>query len=139
MKTVLTLGTFDLFHNGHRELLDACLELADLGPVVVALNRDDFVERYKGRRPLQTYEERRHAVMEVADLVVCNVGDEDSGVAISVVDPDIIAVGDDWQSKDYLGQLGVTQAWLDERNIEVVYVPRTTGLSTSKLRGLDPA
>ena len=136
MKTVLTLGTFDLYHKGHRELLDACVDLADLGPVVVAVNRDDFVVRYKGTRPYQSYWVRRQTLIDQspADVVVCNVGDEDSSIAISVIDPDVIAVGDDWMDRDYLRQLGVTQAWLDERDIEVIYVPRTTGESSTRLR-----
>jgi cytidyltransferase-like protein len=51
--TVLTIGTFDLLHVGHLELLAGCRELAGgSGSVVVAVNRDAFVERYKGRRPV---------------------------------------------------------------------------------------
>ena len=45
-KAVLTLGTFDLFHEGHVNLLARCRMLAGRnGLVVVALNPDEFVEQ----------------------------------------------------------------------------------------------
>lgn len=143
---VYTGGTFDLFHEGHLELLTVCRELAGpRGRVVVALNRDEFIERYKGRLPAQPWGLRRAALVEsgLVDLVVANLGDEDSRVAIDVVTPDLLAIGDDWLDPDaydpearYLRQLGIDHAWLTERRLHVVYVPRTTGQSTTRLRAL---
>ena len=146
MKTVLTLGTFDMLHVGHLELFRACRALAGLdGKVVVAVNRDSFVATYKGVLPTIPYQQRREMVAACrdVDLVVCNTGDETARPAIMVVEPDIIAVGDDWKDRDYLRQLGVLEEWLDERRIRVAYVPRTTGQSSSALRagtgGLAPS
>jgi cytidyltransferase-like protein len=134
---VYTGGTFDGLHVGHLELLRFCHLMAGThGRVVVSLNRDEFVERYKGRPPVQPYAARAEMLRacSLVDLVVCNIGDEFSGTAIDVVRPDLIAIGDDWRSKDYLGQLGITQDWLDERGLEIRYVLRTTGVSSSGLR-----
>ena len=47
--TVYTGGTFDLLHAGHVKFLRRC---AEFGRVVVALNTDEFVEQYKGRKPI---------------------------------------------------------------------------------------
>ena len=145
---VYTGGTFDLFHEGHIELLTACRELAGDGTVVVALNRDEFIERYKGRLPALPYAIRRGVLRAsgLVDLVVCNVGDEDSRVALEVVRPDVIAIGADWLDPGtpdpearYLRQLGISHSWLIERSLHVEYVPRTTGQSTSSLREIADA
>lgn len=132
-----TGGTFDLLHVGHLELLEACRDLAGpRGRVVASLNRDEFVERYKGRRPVQPYAVREEILRacSLVDVVVCNVGDEDSGVAIDVVRPDVIVIGDDWRDRDYLGQLGITADWLAERGLWIEYVPRTRQTSTTGIR-----
>lgn len=132
-----TGGTFDLLHVGHLELLAACRDLAGpRGRVVVGLNRDEFVERYKGRRPAQPYAVREELLRacSLVDLVVCNTGDEDSRIAIDVVQPDVLVIGDDWRDRDYHGQLGLDQEWLDERGLWIEYVARTRGQSTTAIR-----
>ncbi len=134
---VLTIGTFDLLHVGHIELLRACRRLAGLdGHVVVAVNSDAFVERFKGRAPVQSQHDRMEMLRNIrgVDLVVRNTGDEYAGTVIGRYPRSILAVGDDWQGKDYLGQLHVTQAFLDERGVRIEYVPRTTGESTTSIR-----
>lgn len=135
--TVLTIGTFDHCHIGHLELFRACRRLAGLdGRVIVAVNTDDFVERFKGRRPDWDQHTRMTMLCAIRDidLVVSNTGDEYAGQVIGRIRPHILAVGDDWQGKDYLAQLHVTQAFLDERGVRIVYVPRTTGESTTAIR-----
>lgn len=134
---VYTGGTFDVLHAGHVELLAACSQMAGAhGRVVVALNTDAFITAYKGQPPACTYEQR--AVMLEAiryvDEVVPNTGGADSTPAIELVAPHIIAVGDDWAAKDYHAQMGFTPEWLAERFIELVFVPRTTGLSSTLLK-----
>jgi glycerol-3-phosphate cytidylyltransferase len=136
---VYTGGTFDLLHVGHLELLGYCRLMAGAeGRVVASLNRDEFVKRYKGHSPVQPYAQRAEMLRacRLVDLVVCNVGDENSGIAIDVVQPDLLVIGDDWRDRDYLGQLGISEAWLEQRHLRVSYVPRTRGVSTTELRGV---
>jgi glycerol-3-phosphate cytidylyltransferase len=45
----------------------------------------------------------------------------------------IIVVGSDWRDRDYLAQIGVTQAELDNLGWYVVFVPYTEGISTSEI------
>lgn len=147
MKRVLTIGTFDLLHPGHIELLEGCRELADgpfqglpptasRGMVVVAVNREAFVRRFKGKDPIVPLWGRMLMLSSLrqVDNVIVNMGDEQASTVIAAVGPDVIAIGSDWLGKDYLGQLGVTQDWLDQRQIEIVYIPRTTTFSTTGLR-----
>jgi cytidyltransferase-like protein len=139
---ILTIGTFDLLHVGHMELLAACRQMAGTaGSVVVAVNRDAFVARFKGRTPAQDLDRRLEMVRacRFVDAAVVNLGDEDAGLVIDVVRPDLLAIGDDWldvghDERRYLAQLGITPGWLLERGLRVEYVPRTRGESTSALR-----
>jgi glycerol-3-phosphate cytidylyltransferase len=136
-RTVLTLGSFDTFHVGHIELLQACRELAGpKGRVVVALNSSDFIREYKGHWPTQTYEERRVALelRPEVDEVYQGTG-RHSWVAIYRSGATVIAIGDDWLPRErYLKQLDMTDAMLESFCIEIVFVPRTTGQSSTKIR-----
>ncbi|MDE1882211.1 MAG: adenylyltransferase/cytidyltransferase family protein [Euryarchaeota archaeon] len=137
---VLTIGTFDLFHHGHERLLRRCIDLTGASGLVVALvNTDEFVERYKKITPARKTFVR---IQDVASYVYprsanAHIGSH-SGETPGVIDslrPDLIIIGSDWARKDYLGQLGVDQDWLDDRDIGVCYVPYTKGISSTMLRG----
>ena len=136
-KIIYTGGTFDLFHSGHVRFLKACRRLAgDEGKVVVALNTDDFIQAYKGKSPIMSFDERKEVLLgcRFVDSVVPNVGGADSKPAILQVSPDLIVIGDDWAKRDYYAQMQFTQAWLDARLIQLVYVPYTQGISTTDLK-----
>ena len=129
-------GTFDLFHYGHARFLEQC---SKYGKVIVAINTDDFCERYK-RKPVLTLGERIESVAACkwVDEVIVNIGDEDSGLTIDTIkDKKItdIAHGDDWTGDSLIEQLGISQEWLDERGISMLYVPYTKGISTSDIIG----
>jgi cytidyltransferase-related domain len=138
----LTIGTFDQIHPGHLELIAATRYLVGAtGEVWVGVNRDEFVTRYKGRPPIFSLASRVEMLKALADVdhVFVNVGDENSGLLIDAVRPDIITIGDDWLDPDgseerYFAQLGVTAEWMQERDLRVQYVPRTRGVSSSALR-----
>lgn len=132
-RTVYTGGTFDLFHCGHVDLLRRC---AVIGKVVVSLNTDDFITEYKGRAPVHNYEERK-LVLEACRYVwrvVPNEGGANSKPAILRANPDYIAIGSDWATKDYYQQMGFTQDWLDEQGIALVYIPRTRKISSTLVK-----
>jgi glycerol-3-phosphate cytidylyltransferase len=131
--TVYTGGTFDLIHSGHVNFLRQC---AEIGQVTVALNTDEFIKAYKGKPPIMTYNERKAVLWELRCVhkVIANEGGSDSTQAIEAVDPDVIAIGSDWARRDYYKQMGFTQDWLDERNIMLLYIPYTQGISTTELK-----
>ena len=139
---VLSLGTFDLTHQGHAIHFR---NAARLGPLWVAVNPDDFVARYK-RPPILSLDERLGMVraMRWVEYAFPNFGAEDSKIAIEyaraggndrtpVADRLIIVHGDDWTGEAYMEQLQVTQEWLDERKVTLAYVPYTGGISTSEI------
>lgn len=130
--TVLTLGTFDLFHAGHVNLLRQCREIAGMGIVVVGLNTDEFIDRYKGRPPVLDYAHRAAVVAACRYVDVVWPNAQADGSAVDVIHrarPDVIVIGSDWQHRDYLGQLGVP-----DLDVEVRYVPYTESISSSAIR-----
>lgn len=132
---VITLGTFDLFHYGHVNLLKKCRELGDF--VIVGLNSDGFIERYKGKKPVMSYQERRESILatELADKVVEN--DQTNGSARDLIKEcavDLIVIGSDWARKDYVDQLRINWDWLDRQGIGICYVNYTHGISTTELK-----
>lgn len=138
MTTVLTLGTFDLPHSGHVALLRQCRKLAGVGgKVVVAINRDAFVVKFKDRAPVMTFEERAAviAAFRYVDEVVENTGTSQAGL-IESVGPHWLAVGADWAKRDYMAQLDITPDWLAERDIGLAYLEHeaSSTISTTLLR-----
>ena len=134
MSVVYTGGTFDLFHFGHVNLLAKCRALGDR--VVVALNTDEFVARYKGQLPVWNYAQREsmlRACRYVDDIIV-NVDGEDSKPTILSVRPSFIVIGSDWAAKDYCSQLQCAPDWLEAQKISLFYVPYTEGVSSTMLR-----
>lgn len=129
-------GTFDLFHTGHVELLEYCKQLSGNGEVIISLNTDDFITRYKGKPPLMSFKEREDVLLSTryVDKVIPNYGGEDSKPSILEIQPDIIVIGMDWLEKDYCKQMGFTPEWLSEHRISLCYVPRTRGISTTRIK-----
>lgn len=134
---VYTGGTFDLFHSGHVRFLKQCKRIAGVdGKVLVSLNRDEFIEAYKGKAPVMSFDERKEVLQacRFVDEVICNFADADSKPAIESVQPNFVVIGDDWAKKDYYAQMQFTQDWLDAREIGLIYVPYTSGVSTTELK-----
>lgn len=134
---VLTLGTFDTIHAGHVGLFRQCRRLAGPdGEVVVAINSDEFVARYKGAPPLVPYASRAAVIMglRTVDRVVMNDSHPRQVDLIDEIMPDLLVIGQDWALKDYMGQLGISQQWLDDRDIQLCYVPRTGDWSSTAIK-----
>lgn len=121
--TVLTYGTFDLYHVGHVRLLE---RLADMGDrLIVGCSTDEF-NAIKGKRAIFSYEDRRDILL--SSRFVTDVFPEvhwgQKRPDIRLYRADIFAMGDDWQGKfDDLADV-----------CEVVYLPRTLGISTTEVR-----
>lgn len=131
MKLIYVIGVFDLFHNGHVELLRRAKEMGD--KLIVAVNGDDMVASYK-RRPFLNEEDR------LAVIKACRYVDEafiirtfDNKDSIKKYKITHIVHGDDWPEHDYLRQIRVTPQFLKENNCELVLIPYTPGISTSDL------
>ena len=124
MKKVITYGTYDLLHQGHINLLRRAKELGDY--LIVGVTNDSF-DRDRGKLNVRNNVlERVDAVKATgyADQIIIEdyVGQKIDD--IQQYDVDIFAIGSDWEGKfDYLKEF-----------CEVVYLPRTEGISSTMLR-----
>ena len=131
MKTVLTVGVFDLLHFGHFELFRRARELAGAeGSLTVAIQEDAIVTKYKPQTKL-VYDWETRAKMVSALRYVDNVvpyGDIDE--SIKHIDFDIFAIGGDQSHAGF--QRAVK--WCEENGKKVVRLSRTDGISSSQIR-----
>ncbi len=123
MRRVITYGTYDLLHWGHVRLLKRAKALGDY--LIVALSTD-AINEFKGKKAYHNYEERKMMLeaLRYVDLVIPEADWEQKRDDIVKYQVDVFAIGDDWEGKfDYLKEL-----------CEVVYLPRTEGVSTTKIK-----
>ncbi len=132
--TVLTIGTFDLPHKGHFNLLRRAKQLGE--KLIVGINTDEFVKKYKGKKPVMNLDERASIIEQCkyVDIVVVN---EDNGLSlIKKIKPSWIVIGSDWLKKDYINQIGLEKGshyynlYIDK----IIYVPYTESISSSELK-----
>lgn len=125
MKVVITYGTFDLFHVGHIRLLERLSNLGD--KLVVGISSDEFND-LKGKSSFFSYEERAEIVRacRYVDDVFPEHAWEQKRVDIEKYNASIFAMGDDWTGK-----------FDDLQDIcDVVYLPRTEDISTTKIKNM---
>lgn len=124
MKKVITYGTYDLLHQGHINLLRRAKALGDY--LIVGVTSDRF-DRGRGKLNVRNNVlERVEAVKATgyADEVIIEDYLGQKIDDIQKYDVDIFAIGSDWEGKfDYLKEY-----------CEVVYLPRTEGVSSTMLR-----
>ncbi len=133
MKRILTYGTFDLLHYGHIRLLKRAKELGDY--LIVALSTDEF-NSIKGKTAYHNYETRKKMLEAIryVDLVIPENTWDQKIDDVKKYFVDVTVMGDDWEGNENFEKL--------RDYCEVVYLPRTKGVSTSKIKkdlGLQPA
>jgi glycerol-3-phosphate cytidylyltransferase len=123
MKKVITYGTFDLFHIGHLNLLKRAKALGDY--LIVAVSSDEF-NRIKGKNCQIRDVDRMEIVKAIryVDEVILEESWDQKVKDIQEHDVDIFVMGDDWK-----GKFDDLSAYC-----QVVYLPRTEGISTTQLK-----
>ena len=124
-KTVLTYGTFDLLHYGHLEILRRASLLGD--KLIVGVSTDKFNE-VKGKTCILPYQKRKELLesLDYVDKVIPENNWDQKVNDIQGNNIDIFVMGDDWKGKfDELKEF-----------CEVIYFPRTKGISSTKLRSI---
>ena len=124
MKRVITYGTFDLLHYGNINLLRRAKQLGDY--LIVCLSTDEFNGKEKHKETYFGYNERKQLLEAIryVDLVIPEESWEQKENDIDKYEIDIFVMGDDWEGKfDLLKQ-----------KCEVVYLPRTEEISTTKIK-----
>jgi glycerol-3-phosphate cytidylyltransferase len=122
-KTVITYGTFDMFHIGHLRLLQRAAKMGDR--LIVGVSTDEFNLK-KGKRTLIPYDHRKEIVQAIkgVDTVIPETSWEQKREDIRRFNVDTLVMGGDWEGHfDALKDL-----------CKVIYLPRTKEISTTDLK-----
>ena len=116
-------GTFDLFHVGHLNLLRRAKELGDY--LIVAVSSDEFnLGKNKVCKIKDTDRMKIVEAIKYVDKVIPETSWEQKIEDVKKYNVDVFVMGDDWKGKfDFLKDY-----------CEVVYLPRTEGISTTQLK-----
>lgn len=121
MKTIITFGTFDVFHVGHLRILERARALGD--QLIVGVSSDDLNIKKKGRVPVYSQIERMHIVsaLRCVNQVFVEESLEQKRDYIRYYAASVLVMGDDWE--------GRFDEFMDV--CQVVYLPRTPSISTT--------
>ena len=124
MKKVITYGTYDLLHQGHINLLKRAKALGDY--LIVGVTNDNF-DRERGKLNVRNNVLERVEAVKATGLADKIIIEDYVGQKIDDIqkyNADVFAIGSDWEGKfDYLNEY-----------CQVVYLPRTEGISSTMLR-----
>ncbi len=123
MKKVITYGTYDLLHVGHINLLKRAKELGDY--LLVVLSTDEF-NAMKHKEAYHKYEDRKIILeaIKYVDEVIPEYTWEQKIKDVVDNNIDVFVMGHDWEGQfDFLKEY-----------CEVVYLRRTKGVSTTKIK-----
>lgn len=125
MKRVITYGTYDLLHYGHINLLKRSKSLGDY--LIVVLSTDEFNWNEKSKKCYFKYEQRKEMLESIrfVDLVIPEESWDQKKYDVHKYNVDTFVMGDDW-----VGEFD----FLKEEGVEVIYLPRTPEISTTKIK-----
>ena len=122
-KTIVTFGTFDIFHVGHLRLLEKARAMGT--QLVVGVSTDQLNFDKKGHYPVYSEDERKEIILSLkcVDSIFDEESLEQKGEYLQKYNADILVMGDDWEGKfDVYREI-----------CKVVYFQRTPAISTTEV------
>ena len=125
-----TQGVYDMFHIGHLNILKRAKEYCEI--LIVGINSDDLVRKYKHKIPVINEIDRVEIVRNIkqVDQVVL-VDTLDKNEIYKKIHFNAIFIGSDWKGNPRWEQ---TEKEMADKDVDVVYLPHTEGISSSILR-----
>lgn len=128
LEMALTFGVYDLFHVGHATRIRNAD--GEAGYLIVGVQSDTAVEATKGRPPVWD-QDKRVAAVESLDVAQETIVYTDACQLVKDLSPDVLVLGADFFIEN--DRRDVLQV-VHDRDIRVVLMPRTRGVSTTELR-----
>ncbi len=125
-----TQGVYDMFHIGHLNLLNNAKQYCDY--LIVGVNSDSLVQQYKHKQPVIPEQARAEIIRNIKAVDECVIVDTLNKVEILQKIPfEVIFIGDDWKNNPRWIE---TETELGAKNVDVLYLPYTQGISSTYLR-----
>lgn len=123
MSTIITFGTFDVFHIGHLRILERAKHLGET--LIVGVSSDELNYKKKARFPVYSQNERLEIInaLKCVDIVFLEESLEQKSDYIRRYKADILVMGDDWKGKFDC----------HAKDCKVVYLERTPSISTTAI------
>ena len=129
-KIGLVQGSWDLFHIGHLNMIQAAKEKCEY--LIVGVHGDDVVEEYKHHKPIMSENDRRRIVESIkgVDRVEINRF-RDKLKLWELYQFNVVFIGDDWEGTERWNNF---EKALAQIGVDVIYLPYTKGISTTEIR-----
>lgn len=128
-KVGYTDGTYDLFHVGHLNIIETAKQYCEY--LIVAVHGDEVVKERKSA-PVIGEEDRRRIVAAIKDVDQAEITRfRDKKKLWELYHFDVIFIGDDYKGTTWWNQF---EKELNEVGVDVVYLPYTKSISTTKIR-----
>ena len=125
-----TQGVYDMFHIGHLNLINQAKERCEY--LIVGVNSDQLVERYKNKTPVICQEDRRTIVANIKAVDQAVIADTlDKTEMLKQLGFDAVFIGDDWKGSERWQK---TEEALSRFGVDVVYLAHTPDISSTALR-----
>ena len=131
-KTAITFGVFDLLHFGHFELFRRIKELVgECGKVFVMLQIDEMIAKYKpGCKNVYDFATRQKMIESLRAVDKAIAYDVVGVEAVKNVDSNILVVGPEHTNERFQELF----KWCAKNGKKVITLPRTDGISTTRLK-----
>lgn len=123
MKTIITFGTFDVFHIGHVNILKRARDFGN--KLIVGVSSDELNFNKKKRYPVYNQNDRINIVssLKFVDDVFLEESLDLKKEYIISYNADVLIMGDDWRGRfDWVSDV-----------CEVLYLPRTPSISSTEI------
>jgi 4-nitrophenyl phosphatase len=129
------VGVFDLFHSGHKNLLDECLKRCD--ELIIGVHTNEFVKSYK-RLPNDNENKRKYNILNYLKRINFNeenihIIDDNHLKLIKKYNINIIFHGNDWELESYKKQIKYYEFGMDKLNIKIDLIDYSKGISTTEI------
>ena len=127
-----TTGTFDLFHVGHLNILKNAKQLCDI--LIVGVTSDEKVIKQKNKTPIINENDRIEIVSSIkyVDIALLHT-DNNKFEAYKKYKFDVVFIGDDYLDYPEYKELEEQSLELLGKKIDVIYIPYTKRISTTKI------
>jgi glycerol-3-phosphate cytidylyltransferase len=129
---VYTVGTFDLLHVGHLDLLNHCKTLGDILAVGVA--SDEVVTLYKPNLPVVPLNQRMEMLQALSCVDIVRSYHELEYISgCKAVNADIFVIGEDWGVKSHNLDVDAYLKAMGKKITQIRYSPRTSSTKIKQM------